>query len=415
MNFHTLKPRKSLKPRTVFPVVLLLLSALLSVSCHQARSEEGKPLRIMCVGASITMGQTVNGGYRLPLEKMLEGAGISVEFVGRVESNSKGMTWPKHEGYPGHRIDQIENGATNTFKVTSLPIADGVREHKPGVVLVLCGTNDVRQNYKRDEAPQRLDHLIGTIHDAAPDAQIFVSSIPPDLHFDDAVRRYNAGVAEAVAKRAAAGEKIRFVDNYAAINPATDLQSDRTHPNAAGYLKIARTWFKALAPNAPQIAFALWKEGASEFTGKTCGGYQITMKRNASITDLGVYNAGKPLPDNRAAGIFDAGGQQLATVLVTPTSPSFGLFSYEKLTQPLVLEAGKSYIFASNNVGLPTLVGTDAIVDPLHFDDARFYFDHNVAVAVEDKDGSVLKFPGKEIRDINGAVSYFGPIFRFSS
>ncbi len=395
---------------TVASVLSALLLALPSVSTAQ----EVKPLRIMCIGASITMGQGLNGGYRLPLEKMFEGAGIPVQFVGRIDWNSKGMTWPFHDGYPGHRIDQIENGATNQFKITSLPIADGVRDQKPDAVLLFCGTNDVRQNYKLSEAPERLDHLIGIIQSAAPDAQILVSSLTPDLHFDDAIRRYNQGVAAVVAKRAANGQKVRFVDGYNAVSSGTDLLPDRTHLNAAGYTKIARNWFNALVPNAPQVAFGLSADGANEFAAKSCMGYQVTMKRPTTITELGIYTSGKALNERHAVGVFDESGQVLAKAEIGPEDTLSGLFTYKKLATPLKLEAGKSYIFVANCVGISALVGTNALIDPLSFDNPRFYFDHNVATDMEEKDGTLLKFPGTKIRDINGALGYFGPIFRMA-
>ena len=206
---------------STLPLILsALLCAAIATSCRQTQAQETAPLRIMPIGASITMGQGVNGGYRLPLEEMLQGAGIPFEFVGRIDWNSKGMAWPLHDGYPGHRIDQIETGATNAFKITSLPIAEGARDLHPDAILLFVGTNDVRQNYKLSEAPQRLDHLIGTLREAAPDARILVSNLTSDRHFDDAVRRFNAGIAEVVAKRAAAGQKVVLVDNYAAVNPA---------------------------------------------------------------------------------------------------------------------------------------------------------------------------------------------------
>ena len=372
-----------------------------------------KPLRLLCVGASITMGQGVNGGYRLPLEKMFEGAGIPVQFVGRIDWNSKGMTSPFHEGYPGHRIDQIENGATNNFKITSQPIADGARELRPDVILLLCGTNDVRQNYKLDEAPDRLNHLIGTLQSAAPDAQILVSNIPADLHFDDAVRSYDAGVARVVGNRVDAGQKVRFVDMYAVLNPATDFAADHTHPNPAGYLKIARTWFRALVPGASQIAFTLTAQGANEFEARTCLGYRITMKATATVTDLGLYCSGKTLPSAHAVGVFDEAGRQITKVDIAADAVPSGLFVYQKLAVPLTLKKGKSYYFVSNSVGLPALVGTDALVDPLHLEAPRFYFDHNIS-GLTPPVGTDLPFPGGDIHDINGGLGYFGPIFRLS-
>ena len=389
-------------------IFILVLAPIIATCRAQAPA---KPLRIMCIGASITMGLGVNGGYRLPLEKMLEGAGIPFQFVGRVETNSQGMDWPMHDGYPGHRIDQIENGGVNTFNVKSLPIADGVGQLQPDVILLFCGTNDIRQHDDLANAPGRLDHLIGTLRTAAPAARILVSSITPDLHDDDAVRQYDQGVAALVTARAQAGQPVQFVDNYAAINPGTDLQADRTHPNAVGYLKIARSWFNALFPNTPQIAFLVTTEGRSPFAAKSCMGYQITMKKSAVVTGLGLYCGGKPLDQTRSAGVFDTSGQLLAQVAIGPADLPSGLFAYGKLGAPLTLAAGNSYVVAANCNGLPALINTTAVVDPLHLEDPRFYFDHNVAVILGEGENSSLPFPGTSLKDGNGGVGYFGPIF----
>ena len=155
-------------------------------------------------------------------------------------------------------------------------------------------------------------------------------------------------------------------------------------------------------------------EGANEFAGKSCLGYQITAKRAATVSDLGIYCAGKPLAEAHAVGVFDATGQLVAQTQVTPQTAPSGLFAFAKLATPLVLEAGKTYFFVSNSVGVPTLVGAKSLVDPLHFDDPRFYFDHNVAITMDEKDGTQLKFPGAEIHDVNGGISFFGPNFRLT-
>ncbi len=356
------------------------------------------------------MGADVNGGYRLPLEKMLEGAGIAVQFVGRLDSNSVGMTSPYHDGYSGLRVEEIETGIEGINR----PIAEGVRDLQPDVVLILCGSNDIRQNHDLDNAARRLDHLIGAIREAEPQVEVMASSIPPDLHCDDAVRLYNAGIAGAVARRAAAGEKVRFVDNYAVLSSGTDMLPDLTHPNRVGYIKIARNWFRALAPDAPQIAFALTDEGANQLIGEGCLGYQITMKVAAKVTDLGVYCAGQVLTSTHAVGVFDENGCQLAHAEIAPTTVPSGLFAYQKLATPLALEVGRSYFFVSNSVGLPTLKGTQAIVDPLFFDNPRFYFDHNVAVKMTEGGSTILKCPPAEIHDMDGALGYFGPNFRLA-
>ncbi len=382
----------------------------------KAKADEVRPLTIMCIGDSITVGSGANGGYRLPLEKMFEGAGIPMQFVGRLHSNSQGMAWPNHEGYSGCRIEEIQNGVTHHGKFEFGPISEGLTALKPDVVLLLCGTNDARQNNNIGGAGGRIDHFIAGIEAADPGARILVGTIPPLVYNDDGVRRLNADAAAAVAKRAAAGEKVSLVDHYSTLNSVTDIISDRTHPNVAGYDKMARNWFNALEPHAPQVGFGLSTEGSSAQTDKGSSGYQITMKRDAVVTDLGIYGGGQALTTTRAAGIFDITGKELGRVQITPELASSGLFVYKALAIPVTLKAGQSYIFASNNSGFPVLSTTDAVPDPLYVENPRFYFDHGVGVDMDPNshDGNLLKFPGTNLRDQNSGVGYFGPIFRLA-
>ncbi len=228
---------------------LSLYLAMLSGTGHA----QPRHLKIMCLGASITMGQTVNGGYRLPLENELTAAGIDVEFVGSRTTNSRGMRFPNHEGYPGHRIDQIDDGGTNAFHLTSIPVADTLAKFRPDIVLLVCGTNDIVQQRDLRNAPQRMGHLISTILANDPGVTVYVGALPPLRGHDGDVRVFNAAVSDDIARRAATGDNVRFVDMYSILSPNSDFSPDRIHPNAAGYQKMADRWIVALGygPAAP--------------------------------------------------------------------------------------------------------------------------------------------------------------------
>jgi hypothetical protein len=51
------------------------------------------------------------------------------------------------------------------------------------------------------------------------------------------------GVVDARAK---AGKKVSVVDQFSALNTATDL-SDSLHPNDSGFKKMAAVWFNGLS------------------------------------------------------------------------------------------------------------------------------------------------------------------------
>lgn len=140
------------------------------------------------------------------------------------------------------------------------------------VVCLLGGTNDIHQDYSSVKGnPQgvfdRLQALIGDIQKQAPNATIFVGSIP---HFDfykngtlttgggwwnwlsgyadkdgaipnGLIDQYNAKIKEYAEKTAG----VYFVDVCSVVTD-DDIRADGCHPNEAGYTKIATAYSNAI-------------------------------------------------------------------------------------------------------------------------------------------------------------------------
>ncbi|KIY72681.1 carbohydrate esterase family 3 protein [Cylindrobasidium torrendii FP15055 ss-10] len=195
----------------------------------------GKTARIMPLGASITYGtgSTNENGYRKTLYNNLVADGNTVNMVGTRQGGDFADT--DNEGWPGYIIDQVLGKAQE-----SMPL------NRPNLVTLLVGTNDMVQN-KADGALDRLGGLIDYVLDYEPTlTTVLVSSLPPngDADSNSRIDTYNAGIPGVVQARVDAGRSVIFVDSHAVI--AVGDLVDGTHPNDAGYERIAKVFYDGI-------------------------------------------------------------------------------------------------------------------------------------------------------------------------
>ncbi len=219
------------------------------------------PIGIVAFGDSITNGY--NGGgldcskndkcYPSKLTTMLTAAGFKLKHDAVA-----------NKGNSGEQIGDVGQGFRS--RVTSdIP-------NDTNIVCLLGGTNDIHQNYSSakgdpDKVFERLQALISEIKTQAPDATIFVGSIP---HFDfykngtlteggnwwnwlsgyavndgaipnGLIDKYNAKI-KAYAEETAG---VYFVDVCSVVTD-DDIRADGCHPNEAGYTKIATAYSNAI-------------------------------------------------------------------------------------------------------------------------------------------------------------------------
>jgi len=156
-----LKTRRfSLTTRVLLPVLALAFLPGCATHARPANAPsylaKDKAVRIMPLGDSITRGSQY-GNYRHPLQALLAHGGYSPQFVG--ESTEQSSSYhgadpeqaftpfqPDHEGYGGFRIDQIasDSPSTDDGGVTYPGLAHALATDKPGVALLMLGTNDVK-------------------------------------------------------------------------------------------------------------------------------------------------------------------------------------------------------------------------------------------------------------------------------
>jgi lysophospholipase L1-like esterase len=217
----------------VLAAALMLAGAVTQPGIAAAESNGG--VRIMPLGDSITEGTQVPGGYRIGLWQRLSAGGYRADFVGTQFNGPASLGDHDHEGHPGWRIDQIDAN-----------IVGWLQSARPRTVLLHIGTNDVLQNFDLAGAPGRLSTLIDHITANAPTADVFVATIIPlaSASQETAVRSFNAAIPGIVQSKVGNGQHVHLVDMHAALT-AADL-TDGIHPTAAGYDKMAATWFAAM-------------------------------------------------------------------------------------------------------------------------------------------------------------------------
>jgi lysophospholipase L1-like esterase len=207
---------------------------------------------IMPMGDSITYGQTVAGGYRLPLYNLLTAAGDKFSFVGSSTDNAASVLTTAgqahHEGHPSYIINGGISDAPHAGLDENLASWIGPSGAAPDRILLMIGVNDIGYGYNLDSAPTRLSNLIGDIYRYRPNVSLYVASLIPLANStqNSLVQTYNAAIPGIVATYAAKGKSIHYVDMYDALT--TSMLNDGVHPNAAGYAAMAQVWSNALTP-----------------------------------------------------------------------------------------------------------------------------------------------------------------------
>ncbi len=235
-----------------------------SVAGRLATRAKG-PLRIMCVGDSITAGYTDNPrwnvpfefGYRRALYMRLANAGYKVQFVGESPEPWNGSFGkPRNTPSPDLRaIGQDHHRGYGGWGTASILkyIGPWVSADKPDVVLLMIGINDGGSPAARTN----LESIVRRIVDTKSNTHVIVAEITPVVHFSQAIADYNAFIRDRIPSAFKTGGKhVRTVNQY--TNLFTDGSIDPklfsnggNHPTAVAYDRMAQTWFDAIRAICP--------------------------------------------------------------------------------------------------------------------------------------------------------------------
>lgn len=216
-----------MKPSLHRPVQLLLLTALV----FTLRAAD-KPVRVACVGDSITFGAGVEQREKNNYPKVLGdllGGKYEVKNFGR-----SGATLLKQGDLPYWKTPEFKNAT----------------EFQPDIVVIKLGTNDSKpQNWAHKEDFAADARALAEHFQTLPSRPKVFICLPVPVYQD------KWGINEPVVKgevipvlqKVAREMKLPTIDLYTALSGKADMFPDKIHPNAAGAKVLAETVAKALA------------------------------------------------------------------------------------------------------------------------------------------------------------------------
>jgi lysophospholipase L1-like esterase len=228
------RPKKRVPGAT--RVVLVLAAAGLWLGAAVAGGPAA--LRIMPLGDSITEGRVGSATYRYWLEKDLERAHQSVDFVG----SQHGV----HGGRP--RFDDFDQDHEGHWGWTTGQVLERIDEWAaaahPDVVLLHLGTNDLVA--RPAIIPTNLAAIIQSLRKANPHVTVLVARLIPAVGVPaPSLERVNDSIEHMAAERSSAESSVVVVRQDDGFDARTDTY-DGIHPNESGERKMAKRWLDAL-------------------------------------------------------------------------------------------------------------------------------------------------------------------------
>lgn len=205
-----------------------------------AFSEEAAPIKVACVGDSITFGFGIKDrkkqSYPAQLANML-GDGCSVGNFGR-----NGRT-------------ALKKGHAPYWETPEYKAALAL---KPDIVIIKLGTNDLRamnwENHKAEYIPDYVA-LIRSFQALESKPIVWICYPTPVYPGHDKIKFSNDVIENELIPKideVAKQTGIKIIDLYTPLSDKQKMFPDNVHPNAEGAKQIASTVSKAITPKAKQ-------------------------------------------------------------------------------------------------------------------------------------------------------------------
>jgi lysophospholipase L1-like esterase len=220
------------------------LTSTATVTVNVSGGGSSQTWRIMPVGDSITEASGSRNSYRRPLWHSLNDAGYDINFVGSQSGNRDGQV-PNpdfdtdHEGHWGWRADRFLNNNN---------IRNWATTHRPDVVLIHLGTNDIFNGQSVSGTINEISQIIDEMRSVNPDIIVLVAQIIPTSDPGrPSLDPFNDAIPGLVASKNTSRSPVRLVDQNSGFNASVDTY-DGIHPDLSGETKMAAKWFEALVP-----------------------------------------------------------------------------------------------------------------------------------------------------------------------
>jgi len=203
----------------------ILLLALLSLMTARA----AEPIKVACVGDSITQGAGAKSGQSYPAQlQALLGDGYQVGNFG-----VSGRTLLKKGDFPYWKEKKYQDALAM----------------EPAIVVIMLGTNDTKPQNWKFEAEFDADYreLVKSFQALKSKPKVFVCRPVPvpgmgNYGINEENIRKEIPRVDALAKELGCG----VIDMHAALEKFPELLPDRVHPNTAGAGEMAKAAAKAI-------------------------------------------------------------------------------------------------------------------------------------------------------------------------
>ena len=258
---------------------LYIISYKLSPNIIQSLKDNETPIKIMCIGDSITDGYGIQGSYRKFLYHGLTQKGYKIDMVG----SKKGYSTYTDESTGETFEYDDDNTGYSTFTIKSYDGRSGIYEtlvetkclykEQPDIVILQIGTNNIIDKHDEELNKQDLESLIDYILENIPSTStLFVTTIPdldpnrdevyswfsnyrfsdnfkitlPDiivkLKVASFLKEFNSDVTSIANNRKELGQNVRAGDVNSAITDVSSQLKDGVHPNDSGYKLMGEYW-----------------------------------------------------------------------------------------------------------------------------------------------------------------------------
>ena len=196
-------------------------------------------IKIMPLGDSITEAEDGRASYRYWLWQTLLAAGYSVDFVGGRFGVHRGTARfsdfdQDHQGHWDWEADRILANA-DSYAST----------HRPDVVLLHAGTNDIRRSQSVDSTLNEITQIIEIFRIHNPNVIFLVAQLIPTSKNNDKINFFNGSLPALVLAMDNEESRVFLIDQNSGFSLNSDTY-DGVHPDESGERKMADRWFDVL-------------------------------------------------------------------------------------------------------------------------------------------------------------------------
>ncbi|KAI1317818.1 hypothetical protein F5Y16DRAFT_140645 [Xylariaceae sp. FL0255] len=224
------------------PVSTLVSNDDESIKAHPSAIAGGVPMRIMFIGASVTLGDPPQSAYRQQLREWLVGLGNPVNLVGEAR-------------FGNFKDNDVQAFASTPIKLLHLKSLKAVPAMQPNLIIINAGSSDCFQmgTYGSENALKDTRSLVDFIFESAPSTTVILSTLVTSTNprTEVCIKSINAQIRQVVVDLKRQGKAILLSEqHYDQGLPgrvtAETLKEDQMHPTWEGWELMGEIFKKSI-------------------------------------------------------------------------------------------------------------------------------------------------------------------------